>query len=76
MRLNANGGDHEYTIDGIRSLLWQPVWMNVKLSGYGELTAAEQASQAAESKAQQLEKMSKADKLFDISESEKPPGVN
>lgn len=41
MRLNANGVDHEYNIDGLRSLLWQPVWMNVKLSGYGELTAAE-----------------------------------
>ena len=41
MRLNQNGADHEYTIDGLRSLLWQPVWMNVKLSGYGELTAAE-----------------------------------
>ena len=48
MRLNSNGAGHEYTLDGHRSLLWQPVWMNVTLSGEGEMTAAEQASKAAE----------------------------
>ena len=44
MRLNANGPNHEYNIDGLKSIMWQPVWMNVKLSGNAELTAAEQAS--------------------------------
>ena len=51
MRLNSNGPNHEYNIDGLRSLMWQPVWMDVKLSGNAELTAAEQASQAAEARA-------------------------
>ena len=78
MRLNQNGPDQEYSIDGLRSLIWQPVWMHVKLSGYGELTAAEQAAQAAEDKQKELERLMKAEPLLDISEVKegKPPGTN
>ena len=47
-RLNKNGPNHEYSIDGHQSYLWQPVWMDITLSGQGEISAAEQAARAAE----------------------------
>ena len=52
--------------------------MHVKLSGYGELTAAEQAAQAAEDKQKELDRIMKAEPLLDVSEIKKgkPPGAD
>lgn len=41
-RLNKNGAEHEYSIEGQKTLLWQPIWMDVTLAGDSEMTAAEQ----------------------------------
>jgi len=51
-RLNQNGANHEYTVEGQRTLLWQPVWMDVTLEGDQEMTAAEQQEQAAKDRAE------------------------
>ena len=50
MRLNKNGPEHEYNLDGHRALMWQPIWMDIILSGDGEITAAEQAAKAAQAR--------------------------
>lgn len=54
-RLNQNGAQQEFTLEGQKTLLWQPVWMDVTLSGSGEISAAEQAAKAAKQK-EEIEK--------------------
>ena len=65
-KLNSNGVDHEYELEGIRSLLWQPVWMDVSLSGDGEITAAEQAAKAAKVRLEREENDKKVREEFKI----------
>ena len=46
LRLNAVGSEHEFTLDGHRTLLWQPVWMHIPLQNEEELSAAQQVEEA------------------------------
>ena len=68
MRLNQNGPRHEYTVEGQRSLLWQPVWMNVTLQGDTEMTAAEQLAHAQAMAEEIAAKVEEDEPLFEVSD--------
>ena len=77
-RLNQNGAQQEFTLEGQKTLLWQPVWMDVTLSGSGEISAAEQAAKAAQQKEvidkELLEHEDNESYVSDLKKG-KPPGV-
>ena len=78
-RLNKNGPEHEYTLEGLRALLWQPVWMDIGLGdGDSEMSAAQQVEKATQEKQKLKEHMKEhGDMGFEISDIQKgkPPGV-